>query len=184
MKREDQIRKAAYDILGTKGLEELHARTVAKAIGINHATVHYYFPHRDDLIIAVAEYALHQLIRDRLQLQQGTKTAREKLEAEVALAEAYCRPTSRFVKVLSGLYVAGVASKRVKEKVVAIWDEWRSLIYEQVGGGGLSAASPYKDPDLLLATFFGLGLASHMLEGRFSAQPRLDAVYESMFAKR
>ncbi|HXH61869.1 MAG TPA: TetR/AcrR family transcriptional regulator, partial [Fimbriimonadaceae bacterium] len=126
MKRQDQIRRAAYDILGEKGLEELHARTVAKEIGINHATVHYYFPHREDLLIAVAEYALHQLIRDRLQIQQGANTPRERLEAEIALAEAYCRPQSRFVKVLSGLYVAGVSSSAVRQKLALIWEEWRS----------------------------------------------------------
>ena len=184
MKREDQIRKAAYDILGTGGLEELHARTVAKAIGINHATVHYYFPHRTDLIVAVAEYALHQLIRDRLQFQQGAKTARQKLEAEIALAEAYCRPTSRFVKVLGGLYAAGVTVPSVQKKVGAIWAEWRSLVAEQVAtGGAVRAGSPFKDADLLLATLFGLGLASHMLNGKINPQQKLDLLYENMFGK-
>jgi AcrR family transcriptional regulator len=183
VKREDQIRKAAYDLLGTEGLENLHARTVAKAIGINHATVHYYFPHRNDLLVAVAEYTLHQLIRDRLQFQQGAKSAREKLEAELALAEAYCRPTSRFVKVLGGLYAAGVTAPVIRKKVGAIWAEWRSLVAEQVGATRLRAGSPYADADLLLATLFGLGLASHMLDGKFTAQPRIDAVFESMFGK-
>jgi AcrR family transcriptional regulator len=185
VKREDEIRKAAYDILGTKGLEELHARTVAKAIGINHATVHYYFPTRDDLIIAVAEYALHQLIRDRLQFQHSARTPREKLEAEIALAEAYCRTQSRFIKVLGGLYVAGVASPKVKQKVAAIWAEWRSLVAEQVqsSGNAIAANSPYRDPDLLLSTLFGLGLASHMLDGKFNPQQRLDLVFTSMFKR-
>lgn len=183
MKRDDEIRKAAYDILGTQGLEELHARTVAKSVGINHATVHYYFPQRSDLLEAVADYALHQLIRDRLQFQQGAKSAREKLEAELALAEAYCRSTSRFVKVLGGLYAAGVTSPKIRKKVAAIWAEWRSLVAEQVGATRLRAGSPYADADLLLATLFGLGLASHMLDGKFTAQPRIDAVFESMFGK-
>lgn len=185
MKREDEIRKAAYDILGTKGLEELHARTVAKMVKINHATVHYYFPTREDLIIAVAEYALHQLIRDRMQFQHSAKTPREKLEAEIALAEAYCRPQSRFIKVLGGLYVAGVAMPKVKTKVGAIWAEWRSLVAEQVktSGNAIAATSPYRDADLLLATLFGLGLASHMLEGKFNAQERLDVVFGSMFKR-
>lgn len=183
MKRDDQIRKAAYDLLGTKGLEEVHARTVAKEIGINHATVHYYFPTRDELLVAVAEYALHQLIRDRLQFQQGAGTPREKLEAEIALAEAYCRPTSRFVKVLGGLYAAGVTSPTIRKKVAAIWAEWRSLVAEQVASSKMKNGTPYHDADLLLATLFGLGLASHMLDGKFQAQPRLDLVFESMFGK-
>ena len=181
MKRDDQIRRAAYDILGTEGLEELHARTVAKAIGINHATVHYYFPHREDLIVAVAEFALHQLIRDRMQFQKRSRTPKDKLESEIALVEAYCKPQSRFVKVLASLYVAGISSERIRGKVGAIWDEWRSLIAAQIERGELKPESPYSDPDLLLSTFFGLGLASHMLEGRFDAQKQLDGVFSSMF---
>ncbi len=181
MKREDQIRKTAYDILGTEGLEGLHARTVAKSLGINHATVHYYFPHREDLIVAVAEYALHQLIRDRLQFQQGASGPKESIEQELALAEAYCRPQSRFIKVLGCLYVASVAIPAVKEKIVAIWDEWRSLLADQIGKAGLQKETPYNDPELLLATFFGLGLASHMLDENFDPQPRMDAIFMSMF---
>lgn len=181
MKREDQIRKAAYDILGTEGLEGLHARTVAKELGINHATVHYYFPHREDLIIAVAEFALHQLIRDRLQFQQGVSDAKEAIEAELALAEAYCRPQSRFVKVVAALYVAGVAIPAVREKIAAIWEEWRAFIAEQVARGGLQAGTPYSDPELLVATFFGLGLTSHMLGDSFDPQPRMDSIFMSMF---
>lgn len=181
MKRDDQIRRAAYDILGTEGLEELHARTVAKAIGINHATVHYYFPHREDLIVAVAEYTLHQLIRDRMQFQKGAKTSREKLESEIALTEAYCRPQSRFIKVLACLYVAGVGSERIRGKTAAIWDEWRSLIADQLNSGALKDGTPYTDPDLLLSTFFGLGLASHMLGEKLDGQKQLDGVFSSMF---
>ena len=185
MKRDDQIRKAGYDILGNEGLEELHARTVAKAVGINHATVHYYFPHREDLIVAVAEYALHQLIRDRMQFQQGARTNKDKLEAELALAEAYCRPQSRFVKVLGGLYVAGINSPVIRQKLAAIWDEWHSLVAKLVGKasdkGKLQEGTPYADPELLVATFFGLGLASHMLGDRLDGQKQLDKVFSSMF---
>lgn len=181
MKRDDQIRRAAYDILGTAGLEELHARTVAKAIGINHATVHYYFPHREDLIVAVAEFTLHQLILDRIQFQKGASTPREQLESELALAEAYCRPQSRFVKVLACLYVAGVGSENVRTRVGAIWDEWRSLIAKLTETAEMRGGTPYKDPDLLLATFFGLGMASHMLGDKFDGQKQLDVVFSSMF---
>lgn len=185
MKRDDQIRKAGYDILGNEGLEELHARTVAKVVGINHATVHYYFPHREDLIVAVAEYALHQLIKDRMLFQQGARTPKDKLESEIALAEAYCRPQSRFMKVLGGLYVAGVASPVIRQKLAMIWDEWHSLVAKLLekasAKGKLQEGTPFVDSQLLVATFFGLGLASHMLGDEMDGQSQLDTVFNSMF---
>ena len=185
MKRKEQILKAAYDILGNDGLEELHARTVAKAIGINHATVHYYFPHREDLLLGVGDYTLHQLIRDRLQFQQGSKSAQEQIESELALVEAYCRPASRFIKVLGCLYVAGIASEGVRQKLGAIWDEWHSLVNAQVvkafEEGAIDKGSPYQNPELLMTTFFGMCLASHMVGDKVSGQSELDIVFNSMF---
>ena len=185
MKRQEQILKAAYDILGTRGLEELHARTVAKEIGINHATVHYYFPHREDLILAVADYTLHQLIRDRLQFQLGASSSQEKVESELALVEAYCRPGSRFIKVFACLYVAGIESEGLQKKLVAIWDEWKSVVVQHIDAansdGSLSGSSAFRDADTLMSTFFGMCLSAHMVEGRVDGQKQLDNVFNSMF---
>jgi len=185
--RDEQIREAAYNILGNEGLEALHARTVAAKLGINHATVHYYFTRRIDLLVAVAEYALHQLIRDRVQFQKGARGHKQKIENEIALAEAYCRPQSRFVKVLAGLYVAGIEYPEIRAKLGSIWDEWKGFIEEQLGkakaADALKADSPYADAELLMATLFGMGIASHMLEEKFDPQKHLDTVFNSLLGE-
>lgn len=177
--RRADIQKAAYDIVGLQGLEALTARSVAQELQINHATVHYYFPHRDDLLHAVADFALDQFRRDREKFAEGSKTPNERFEAELELAEAYCKKTSRFVKVLAGLYVAGVANATLRKKLQALWKEWGSVLAEVVKSAKLKKYTPYRDPDLLQTTLFGAAMASHMLEGKYDAKATLDEVYRS-----
>ena len=73
----------------------------------------------------------------------------------------------------------------VRQKLAAIWDEWHSLVAKLVEKasvkGKLQEGTPYVDAELLVATFFGLGLASHMLEDRMDGKTQLDAVFSSMF---
>jgi len=179
--RRQEIMVTSYGLMGTKGLESVHARTVAAAIGVNHATVHYYFPTRSDLICGIADYALQVLLEDRERFQEGSGTPRERIQNELALAEAYCRKQSRFVKVLAGLYVASLGDTAVRKKMKGLWAAWLQLFTDQLPAAKGKKESSFNDPELLVATVFGLGLASQMLEGQFGAQQKLDAIGTSLF---
>lgn len=175
--RKTAIAKAAYDLMGTKGLEGVHARTVAAVVGLNHATVHYYFPRRPDLLHGVADYALEVFAQDRAKFLEGATNAADRLGGELGLAEAYCKKTSRFVKVLAGLYVAGVADASLRKKLKGLWAAWVDGLSAATGKG---KASPFKDPELTAATLFGLALASHLVDGTLDSDAKIDAVYASL----
>ncbi|MCU0317522.1 MAG: TetR family transcriptional regulator [Fimbriimonadaceae bacterium] len=177
--RRPEILKAAYDLTGIQGLESLHARTVATELGINHATVHYYFPSRTDLLVGVADYALAQFRADRAKFQEESKTPKDKAEAEIALAEAYCKKTSRFVKVLAGLYVASVNNLVLRKKLQELFREWMTFLKE-LEGLKIRKSSPYQDAELLVCTFLGVAMASHMMDGKLDTKKMMDSVYESM----
>jgi AcrR family transcriptional regulator len=49
---------AAYDLISEKGFEELRTRDVAMRVGVNIATLHYYFASKEDLIEGVVDYLL------------------------------------------------------------------------------------------------------------------------------
>ena len=177
--RRSDIQKAAYDLVGLQGLEALTARNLAQELQINHATVHYYFPHREDILHGVADFALDQFRRDREKFHEGTKSPQDRLEAEFDLAEAYCKKTSRFAKVLAGLYVASVADATLRKKLQLIWKEWVSLVGEISKEAKVKKDSPYREPELLVATFFGAALAAQMLDGKFDSKDVMDQVYKS-----
>ncbi|GHO47299.1 TetR/AcrR family transcriptional regulator [Ktedonospora formicarum] len=52
---------AAYDTIAEKGFEGLRLRDVADQVGMNHATLHHYFPTKEALVQAVVFYATQRL---------------------------------------------------------------------------------------------------------------------------
>lgn len=60
MERQEALVKAAYEVLAERGFEGLRTRDVAERVGINVATLHYYFPSKEKLIRGVVGYAMER----------------------------------------------------------------------------------------------------------------------------
>jgi AcrR family transcriptional regulator len=184
--RKDQILAAAYEIVGTQGLEELHARSVAAKVGINHAAVHYYFPKRTDLIVGVASYAVGRFDSDREKLLADASNVTARIDAMLAQAEAYCKPNSRFVKNWLSFFVAGLADESVHDVLsnhLVDWAEGFSAEIQQGSKtGAVRRASPFVNPELLVATLLGIMVAAHTIGPDFDVEEKLDLVAGSLLA--
>ena len=62
---------AAFRAVADEGFEGLRTRDIAAAIGINSATLHHYFPTKDDLIAAIAAHLEHRLRTEHAPLPDG-----------------------------------------------------------------------------------------------------------------
>jgi DNA-binding transcriptional regulator YbjK len=179
-KRRPEILQKCYDLVGTKGLESLHARTAATEMGMNHATIHYYFPKRIDLLMGVAGFAREQFAADRAKFMSGLASA-DALEGELALAEAYCKKQSRFAKVVLSLYAASVEHPELQKQVAGLYSDWVTALVAAVGSAKVKKGSVYKDGELLAATLFGFMAVSQLTGQKFDATGKIDAVFESLF---
>jgi AcrR family transcriptional regulator len=56
--REQALVVAAFNQIAERGFEGLRTREVAAEVGVNIATLHYYFPAKEDLVRAVVEHAM------------------------------------------------------------------------------------------------------------------------------
>lgn len=56
--------EAACELIVEKGFEGLRVRDIAAKVGINHATLHYYFPTKEALIRAVLDGLVAQIKRE------------------------------------------------------------------------------------------------------------------------
>ena len=57
-KRREELVRAAFNQIAERGFEGLRTREVAAAVGVNIATLHYYFPTKESLIRGVLEHAM------------------------------------------------------------------------------------------------------------------------------
>jgi AcrR family transcriptional regulator len=58
--RRQALVEAAFRRIAEKGFEGLRLREVAAEAGIDHSTLHHYFPKKEDLVSGVVEYATRQ----------------------------------------------------------------------------------------------------------------------------
>src|SRR5438132_10943889 len=55
--RKQSLVDAAYRLIAGRGFEGLRTRDIASAVGVNIATLHYYFPTKEALVKAVVAHA-------------------------------------------------------------------------------------------------------------------------------
>src|SRR2546425_5823563 len=58
METQEALVQAAYELLAERGFEGLRTREVAAQVGVNVATLHYYFPTKESLIRGVVGHAM------------------------------------------------------------------------------------------------------------------------------
>jgi AcrR family transcriptional regulator len=57
-RRREELVRAAFNQIAERGFEGLRTREVAAEVGVNIATLHYYFPTKESLIRGVVEYSM------------------------------------------------------------------------------------------------------------------------------
>ena len=57
-RRREELVRAAFNQIAEHGFEGLRTREVAAEVGVNIATLHYYFPTKESLIRGVVEHAM------------------------------------------------------------------------------------------------------------------------------
>jgi AcrR family transcriptional regulator len=64
-KKQEELVRAAFDLIAERGFEGLRTRDVASRASVTIATLHYYFPTKEDLIRGVMVMAVEQFRRGR-----------------------------------------------------------------------------------------------------------------------
>src|SRR5258708_3120572 len=89
--RRDSLVAAARGLIAERGFEGLRTREVARRVGLNHATLHHYFPTKEALIEAVVHDLVQQLTTYRAAQRFADMPPRDALHAHFAPVPAHHR---------------------------------------------------------------------------------------------
>ncbi len=78
--RRDDLIRAACDVIAGNGFEGLRMREVAARVGINAATLYYYFPTKESMIAGVMSYVFDRL---GIVAEEPPGTPRDQLHAHL-----------------------------------------------------------------------------------------------------
>jgi AcrR family transcriptional regulator len=122
--RKDALIAAAYKVLATRGFEGLRTREVAAMVGVNIATLHYYFPHKEDLIRGVVGHAMGRF-RGTL---GGAGSAEDQLRAHFRGLRRLSRDEPELFTVMAELAIRGVRDASLRKIVGGTDDAWRAML--------------------------------------------------------
>jgi AcrR family transcriptional regulator len=136
-RRREELVRAAFNQIAERGFEGLRTREVAAEVGVNIATLHYYFPTKESLIRGVVEHAMGRF-RATLaphgspsdQLRNHLRAVRKLLTDEPELGS-----------VMGELALRSARDKSIAAIMTEMYDAWhatmRGLLRRGVKAGAL-----------------------------------------------
>lgn len=179
----ERILGAAFHRLARVGYAAFRMREIAEDAGVNHALIHYHFRTKDELVLAVLDWANRQLLeRQRRMYRAPTGFAEKWVEArrfyEADLA-------SGFVRVQAELWAASFSSPKLRQRFLPQVLAWKEVVLEGVRealaaarGAGLEL-SPLLDAEAIAwwISEFWLGMEFvDLLQGRVADAPHRAAL--------
>ena len=169
--RRDELVHAAYREIAENGFEGLRTREVAGAVGVNVATLHYYFPTKEDLIKAVVGHAMSRF--QSTLAQQGTTM--ERLRGHFRGLRRLAKDEPELFRVMAELMIRSSRDAKLAEIIRKMNDYWTSTLYALLRGAHEERALPKDvDPDGMSAVIVATLKGVYLLPERSGPPEALD----------
>lgn len=158
-KRRQELVRAAYSQIAERGFEGLRTREVAAEVGVNIATLHYYFPTKESLIRGVLEHAMGRF-RSTL-TPHGTPS--DQLRNHLRAVRDLLRDEPELGSVMAELALRSARDESIQAIVTETFEGWhtvmRGLLRRGVRDGKLRAELDSEGvASLIIATLTSLTL--------------------------
>jgi TetR/AcrR family transcriptional regulator, regulator of cefoperazone and chloramphenicol sensitivity len=128
--------QAAYEVIAEQGFEGLRTRTVADRVGVNIATLHYYFPTKEALIGGLAEYLSFQFETVHAPAVLPDRSpALNRLHQEFADARYYRLERPDMLTVMQELTLRAQRDPAIKAIVAPLMYHWRAGLQQMIENG-------------------------------------------------
>ncbi|HYS21629.1 MAG TPA: TetR/AcrR family transcriptional regulator [Gemmatimonadales bacterium] len=122
--RREELVLAAYELIAERGFEGLRTRDVADRVGVNIATLHYYFPTKEMLIRGVLNHAME---RFRTTLEPHGSPA-DQLRNHLRAVRRLMTDEPQLGTVMSELALRSRRDAAVRKIVNEMFDTWQAAM--------------------------------------------------------
>jgi len=135
-KRRLLLLRTAFDVIAEMGFEGLRTRAVSARAGVNIATLHYYFPSKQDLVEGLAQFigAKFVTVHGPGPAPSGY-AALDRLRQEFSDSGYYLECEPKMLLVMQEFGMRGKRDPAVKKVVDEMYFHWRRGIEEMVEQG-------------------------------------------------
>lgn len=123
-KRGRELVQAAYRQIAAHGFEGLRTRDVANQVGVNIATLHYYFPTKEALIAGVLQHAMD---RFRMSLEpQGSSDSQ--LRSYLRATRKLLHDEPELGAVMTELTLRSMRDPETRKILDAMYAQWHDAV--------------------------------------------------------
>jgi len=165
-RRRTALLEAAFDVIAKAGFEGLRMRAVAQRVGVNIATLHYYFSSKQELIEGLAQLIGAKFVTLHGPIPKTTGLpALDRLRQEFSDGRYYLQEHPEMLLVMQEFTLRGKRDPQVQTVVERMGGHWRRGIEELVRQG-LTDGTFRADMEaseitlMLMAIFSGTGTFS------------------------
>ena len=161
-----QILDAAEQLAQLRGFNAFSYRDVAERVGIRGPSIHYYFPSKDDLGVALIERYRQQFAQSCAQIDQRAKTVVERLRRFAGLFRAMLEPDNRMC--LCGMLAAELStlSEPIQLGVQGFWADCERWLAAALDDGRETAELAFRGDSARRASLLLSCLEGAMLSAR------------------
>lgn len=147
--RRAELVRATYELIAENGLEELRTRDIAAKVGINIATLHYYFDTKEALVAAVVDHIL-ELFRTIKAPQVDDPSTLDELRHLFATQTHRRRVEPRLDFVVQEMMLRGRRDERVRARLEVMMLLWNGHV-EAIIARGIRKGELSRDLDPAVA---------------------------------
>jgi AcrR family transcriptional regulator len=166
--RYQQILDAAWHLIAERGYHAVRVSDVAQACGASAATIHYYFPGRDDLLTETLRYSVKQAFDRQVAELHSIADAHERLQRLVELQ----LPTPGLLRLEWSIWLQVWNESALRTELQVLhsdsYTRWHETIARTISEGQQQGVFADTDPEELTMTLTALidGLGIQVLTGR------------------
>jgi AcrR family transcriptional regulator len=177
--RRRQIVAIAMDLIASKGFEGLRYQEVAKAAGINTATLFYYFPSKEELIHGVMQHLTEEFSKTPGRPVDKQTTALEELRLEFESIGTLMQKQSRLFLVHAEISLRALRDTIIEKEIRNLDSLWKQHLIHVIDlgmaeGSFRSGISSEAIAVALISQFKGIGW--HALTGGLKRKEIQEAV--------
>ncbi|HEY6406101.1 MAG TPA: TetR/AcrR family transcriptional regulator [Ktedonobacteraceae bacterium] len=134
--RRRSLVQAAYHLIAERGFERLRTRDIAARVGVNIATLHYYFASKEDLIQGVVEYLLQQFMTAYLPGSPfEMRTPLEQIRGELAELQCLLQEKPEMFIVLNELVLRSLHDPAIHHMLKWLDEGWHTYLEQVIRDG-------------------------------------------------
>lgn len=157
--RENLILLASAEVLLEKGYHEMNMEEVAARVGIAKGTLYLHFPRKEDLVLALLEQQMQDILQAVHQTATSSGTVRSRLES--LLRTTYKRLSDERGRILYALFGAVELRPLLRERHHALLEQLSTTLEDLINEGKSSGEFDVSIPTPIMLSTFSSLLASY-----------------------